>query len=425
MLSLALFIYNLCLIPILLAAVYLGMGWGYFFTCLSVSAGVILLFLRMNPVIVFASIIVFVLSLFIVKNFKKIQENSLSFISLKKDELKNTIESLNAEDANLSKKAKELEVAVLKIVNLYEIARAFGIPLRFNNLFAVLTQVLQGLFEFDTVKLLLLKEIGADYQIDRVYRIEKKAAPEAVEITDADSQLVKDILKRQDRIFIKDDHLVFTLVIGERTLGVLALWGINQKEFERLQIIANQFAFALERVRLYEMVQETSIVDGLTNIFVRRHFLERMEEELNRANKYNHNLSFIMVDIDHFKKCNDRFGHLVGDVVLKEIADILRINLREVDLVGRYGGEEFSAALPDTGKKEALSVAERIRAAVENTTIRAYDEKINTTISIGLATYPEDADNLLKLIECADSALYKAKQEGRNKVCVFNSERLR
>jgi diguanylate cyclase (GGDEF)-like protein len=126
-----------------------------------------------------------------------------------------------------------------------------------------------------------------------------------------------------------------------------------------------------------------------------------------------------MVDIDHFKKCNDRYGHLVGDVVLKEIAGIMKKNLREIDIIGRYGGEEFSIMLPDTSKEGAIIVGERLRRAVEGCRITAYDETINTTISIGITAFPDDTDEISQLIDKADQMLYKAKEEGRNRLMVY------
>ena len=110
----------------------------------------------------------------------------------------------------------------------------------------------------------------------------------------------------------------------------------------------------------------------------------------------------------------------MGDAVLREIAQILRLNLREIDLIGRYGGEEFSIVLPDTDKESAFQVAERIRLAVEEHTLHAYDEVIKVTISVGVAGFPEDeSSNIQGLIEAADKALYRAKQSGRNRVCVL------
>jgi diguanylate cyclase (GGDEF)-like protein len=175
----------------------------------------------------------------------------------------------------------------------------------------------------------------------------------------------------------------------------------------------------LERIRLYELVQELAITDGLTGIFVRRHFIDRLSEEVDRARYFNTRVSFLMVDIDHFKLCNDKYGHLVGDMVLKEASSIMKKNLREIDIIGRYGGEEFSVILPETLKKDAAMVAERLRSSVEQTKISAYDENIDVTISIGISTFPDDTDEPNQLIDKADQMLYKAKEQGRNRVVLY------
>ena len=129
------------------------------------------------------------------------------------------------------------------------------------------------------------------------------------------------------------------------------------------------------------------------------------------------NISFLMLDLDHFKEKNDRFGHLVGDVVLKEVASILKSNLREIDIIGRYGGEEFAIVLSGTGKEGAFQVAGRIREGIEGAVFKAYDEVVSSTVSIGISVFPDDAVNSDALIEAADKALYKAKETGRNRVC--------
>lgn len=177
-----------------------------------------------------------------------------------------------------------------------------------------------------------------------------------------------------------------------------------------------------KRIELYQQVLHLSIIDSLTGIYLRRHFLIRCSEEIARAKKYRLSLSLLMLDIDHFKEVNDQYGHLVGDAVLKEIANVIVSNLREIDLPARYGGEEFIIALIDTSKDIAELVAERIRKAIEAMEIRAYDELIKTTISIGISTFPGDGDSSEGLIESADRALYQAKQAGRNRVVLYTDD---
>lgn len=179
--------------------------------------------------------------------------------------------------------------------------------------------------------------------------------------------------------------------------------------------VSGQVALGLRRVGLYRQVQELAIHDGLTGLLVRRHFRERLEEEAARARRRRTPLAFLMIDLDYFKGVNDSFGHLVGDVVLREVSRLIQQSVRQIDLVGRFGGEEFAVALPETDRAMALQVAERVRMGVDSTLIRAYDEEVHVTVSIGVAIFPSDASTAEHLIEKADQAMYQAKATGRNR----------
>jgi len=208
-----------------------------------------------------------------------------------------------------------------------------------------------------------------------------------------------------------------TLVIDKKPVGYLAADGIKAEDKEKFQILAEQFSLGIKRAFLYKKVQELSITDGLTQIFSRRYFLERFEEEFNRSKKFGFNLSFLMVDIDHFKEVNDSYGHLVGDAILRDVSRVIKDNIRQIDFMGRYGGEEISLALAETDKNQARFAAERIRKAIESRDFRVYDEDLKVTISIGIATFPDGVKDTHSFIEKADRALYQAKDSGRNKVC--------
>lgn len=146
--------------------------------------------------------------------------------------------------------------------------------------------------------------------------------------------------------------------------------------------------------------------------------MNRLQEEAERAGRLKLVFSVAMVDVDNFKNCNDKYGHLVGDVVLRKIAAKLKESVREIDMIARYGGEEFCIVLPETTKELTMAVAERLRRSIEAETIKAFDEEIHMTASIGIASYPENAENAESLMEKADMALYKAKRQGRNRVCI-------
>lgn len=211
--------------------------------------------------------------------------------------------------------------------------------------------------------------------------------------------------------------LIFPLLVQEQCLGYLVIKGIERADYPYLEILANHLALGLKRARLYKKIQELAITDSLTGVYTRRYAIERLREEYDRSAAYQLNLSFMMIDVDYFKVCNDKFGHLVGDNVLVEVAGRIRDNIREVDMLARFGGEEFIVFAPNTSKESAYAVAERIRQAIAASPIRAYDEKVSVTVSMGVASYPQDARKPFDLIIRADEALYRAKNSGRNKVC--------
>lgn len=210
----------------------------------------------------------------------------------------------------------------------------------------------------------------------------------------------------------------YPIFINKEIFGILTVEGIHETEFPALSILAERFITEVERIRLYEKVEALAITDGLTSVHVRRHLMERLEEEISRSRKFGLNLSFLMIDIDHFKRFNDQYGHLVGDVVLKQTAEIIKKNTRELDLVGRYGGEEFAVLLVETDQSGASLAAERIRSAIAEKSFKAYDENLNVTVSIGCATFPKAEADPRAIVDVADRALYEAKHAGRNRVCI-------
>lgn len=173
-----------------------------------------------------------------------------------------------------------------------------------------------------------------------------------------------------------------------------------------------------ERKALEEELTRQAHIDYLTGVYNRRHFMARAEQELHRAIRYSSPLSMLMLDIDHFKKINDRYGHKIGDVVLKVVASVCQSTLRSVDILGRMGGEEFAVLLPETDKASAIDVAERLRQAIAATNVPLEEGlPVQFSASIGISSLSSADDNIDVLLNHADSALYEAKNSGRNKVC--------
>jgi diguanylate cyclase (GGDEF)-like protein len=177
-------------------------------------------------------------------------------------------------------------------------------------------------------------------------------------------------------------------------------------------------SIAIENAQLYEHLETMAIKDGLTGLYLRRHMLERLAEEISREMRRGQDLSFLMIDLDRFKQYNDSFGHMAGDIVLKSIAQMLEEYFNHPgDLVCRYGGEEFCVVLPDCPKAKAMSLANELRKKIEAHEIILRRQKTRVTVSIGVAAFPKDAPGRDDLIFKADEALYQAKETGRNKVC--------
>ena len=215
-----------------------------------------------------------------------------------------------------------------------------------------------------------------------------------------------------------------------RTIGVLNLAdktsgvGFGEDDITLLTTLAACAAVAIERAEFLQQTEELkriSITDALTGFLNRRYFHERLIEEIERSKRHNTQLSLAIMDLDDFKQLNDTYGHQAGDEALKAIARCVHGSIRAIDVAARYGGEEFTLVLPQTTKREAFQTAQRICDAVATMTIshqllEGYEQ---LTISIGLATYPDDAKTPEELIRCADTALYMAKNEGKNRVVAY------
>jgi diguanylate cyclase (GGDEF)-like protein len=192
----------------------------------------------------------------------------------------------------------------------------------------------------------------------------------------------------------------------------------SPREQELLAYLANQAAISIENVDLHRTVQRQAVTDELTGLFNHRRFQEVMTAEVERTKRFGHELGLIMLDIDNFKRVNDRYGHLQGDLVLREVARVLRESSREIDEPARYGGEEMAVALPQTGLQGAYEFAERVRRRIEDLELPLLDSSgtVRVTASFGAAALPRSADiDKDALVAAADAALYKAKRAGKNR----------
>lgn len=214
-------------------------------------------------------------------------------------------------------------------------------------------------------------------------------------------------------------RMCIPLVSFGQTLGVLVLdseqvGAFNLNDVQSLESVADICANAIQNARYVDRVKQLAYLDGLTGIFNRRYFEMRIVEEIDRARRFGNGMAVIMVDIDQFKRLNDEFGHLLGDEVLRQVSSIFHQQLRKIDVVCRYGGEEFAVMLSQTNSQHAFGVAEKLRRLVEGWQFPGVPRSV--TISAGIASFPDHGTGRDELIKAADAGLYAAKLAGRNRV---------
>jgi len=269
------------------------------------------------------------------------------------------------------------------------------------------------------------------------------AAPVKINTHEAISEYIVQAVRKRKSLIIRDteisapsledgrlmdDHpirstIIAPLILGDSVLGVLSLnastpEAFHEADLKLLESFAATTSAAIQNARLHAKVQKLAITDPLTGLYNRRGFFELGRREIERLRRFGHPLSAIMVDIDQFKAINDTYGHQTGDQVLRALADRLNHNIRGVDILGRYGGDEFSILLPETDLETAKAIARRLRQGIADNPISTDDGLLSITISLGIAIANEEMPNLEALLNLSDAAMYAAKQGGRDRVVV-------
>ena len=221
-------------------------------------------------------------------------------------------------------------------------------------------------------------------------------------------------------------HLTLPLAIEGEIVGCISLNSEQSNAFDAqdlqfFSVIGYQMAATLKHFQRFSSIKNIALYDTLTGLYNRRYFEERLALEAQKSFYGATALSLVMIDIDHFKKVNDTFGHTEGDKVLREISGLLRTAVRKKDTVARYGGEEFILILPEAGIDESSMIAERVRRLVETTHFEVSSARLNLTVSLGISNFPNHrARSKEELVKMADQALYEAKREGRNQVRIYS-----
>jgi diguanylate cyclase (GGDEF)-like protein len=337
---------------------------------------------------------------------------------------------------------KEINRQMHQLSILYDVAKALNFIDDFTKLLALILDQAIEILECQKGSLMLIDEKSEELVvrvvrgIDKVVeekilngeilptRLKKGEGVAGTVIESAEPIILNEIGEDSRFKESKDSRveniLCVPLKVFDECIGVINITNkkynkkFTEEDLKIMTAIASQAAVTIKNAKLYEM----AITDGLTKLYIRRHFIQRFEEELRRSKRYKHDLSLVMIDIDHFKLLNDKYGHQAGDEVLVETARVFRRMVRATDIVGRYGGEEFCIVLSETGMEGAAIISERLRGEVEAMEITYEHFKIKATISLGIATFPIHAESPDQLIRNADMALYAAKNSGRNRLCL-------
>lgn len=314
--------------------------------------------------------------------------------------------------------------------------------LELNELFQILDDLLGEQLGFREFALLLREEGKEEVVVQTARGFADTSKVRGMKFL-ADEGLTGQVLRTREVCYIPDTRveprylyykgekqedgsfLSIPLLFKEQVVGILnftrpGVDSFSAQEIQFLKTIAVEVAIALVNARLYDRTRELSVRDELTRLYNRRHFQTIFPLEIKRAQRFGQPVSLLMIDIDQFKKYNDTYGHLAGDERLTELARLIHAKIREVDFVARFGGEEFVMILPNTSKKDAVSVGEKLRLLVGSHPFRQpADLQHPFTISIGVASFPDDADRIEEILAAADQALYQAKKEGRDRVVAY------
>ena len=335
----------------------------------------------------------------------------------------------------LNRRTSELEKSQAQLQMIYENSRNLAAILVTDGIVTELTRILRYLFQLSSYSVIFRDDDGSySYRAryiggklimesepvdpDRMSIVCKVCdAEEAVRINDISSHDDYQALSENSKTAIVVPLVSRRMVSGAITAESATKGNFSEHDLQMLSILARSAALALENAALHEKTEELTINDELTQTFNYRYFVAKLDEEKRRAFRYDLPLSLIMVDIDHFKKLNDTYGHENGNRVLKQLSDIIKELIRDVDVFARYGGEEFAIILPQTPLAGATHIGERIRDVVEATDFELdNNQTARTTVSLGVTSFPENGHSPQQLVRIADKALYQAKDEGRNLV---------
>ncbi|HMM60468.1 MAG TPA: diguanylate cyclase, partial [Candidatus Rifleibacterium sp.] len=358
-------------------------------------------------------------------------------LPMSSDEIGELTTTFDEMRVNLRSTKADLDYRLLQLTTPYEVGKAISSELDFRKLQNMILEIVVKVVKAEKGSLMLLDDaeksltigvaVGLSEEITRDTRLEigesvagwvvKNRRPLFAGNVETDPTF-QSIKKKNIRT---GTMMCVPLTAKDKILGTLNISrsepdSFSEKDFELFVNLANQAAIAIDNARLYRY----AVTDEMTRLYNHRYFQQRLDEEIQRADRYENHVSLIILDVDHFKRFNDTFGHPEGDRALKAVARLIEKNVREIDIPARYGGEEFVVICPEKNGEGSLIPAERIRTAIESFDFRINGEPVPLTVSLGVSCYPDAAKSKADLIQKADFALYYSKQHGRNQATLYN-----
>ncbi len=338
---------------------------------------------------------------------------------------------------NLKITKEDLDYRIKSLSTLFEVGKAISSVLDFRQLQNMILETVAKVISAEKGSLMLLDDseqiltigvaIGLSDEIAKDIRVEVGQSIVGYVVETGKPLFIKDVETDQTFMSIKKKNvqqgtlMCVPLIAKDKLLGALNVSkstpnSFSDKDFELFSNLATQAAIAIENARLYKY----AVTDEMTKLYNHRYFQLRLDEELQRADRYENHVSLLLIDVDHFKQFNDTYGHPEGDRVLKTVAKLIEKSIREIDIAARYGGEEFVVICPEKNGEGSLVPAERIRSTIESYDFRIDGKQVPITISLGVSCYPDQARSKKELISKSDIALYYSKENGRNRASLFN-----
>lgn len=358
-------------------------------------------------------------------NYEKRLNNKIALIESGRDKLLREIENLKRTN----------EKYLYFVVRVPETVKHLNSSLSFDETVSSIIRFTKDIVNTDTVELYIYRNASNTLELEAAYGSNRKSkinVPYGEGIIGKAAELKTIITRESHSSLKKADDLIFTgapVMFRNTLIGVIGIGNIKDAtgdEKRMIAMVSDLAGVSLQNCATLSSAQQEANTDALTGLYNRRFFAERSLDEAQKAISYNFPISMFMFDIDNFKVYNDKNGHAEGDYLLRELSRLLKENTRGRDVIARYGGEEFIVMLPNTDKKGAGIYGEKIRGLIESAPFKHKEKQPLGFVSIsgGIATFPADGDTIDTIIKLADSALYKSKESGRNKVTKFEHFKL-